>query len=46
MQPPQSHRQTLFHQAMATTFSVEVAHPEPRYAQQAVAAAFAKFCTF
>ncbi len=27
---------------MATTFSVEVEHPEPRYARQAVAAAFAE----
>ena len=42
MQPPQSHRQTLFHEAMATTFSVEVVHPEPRYARQAVAAVFAE----
>jgi thiamine biosynthesis lipoprotein len=32
----------LFHEAMATTFSIRVAHEDPRYARQAVAAAFAE----
>lgn len=39
---PQPNRQTLFHEAMATTFSVEAVHREPLYARQAIAAAFAE----
>lgn len=39
---PQPDRQSLFHEAMAATFSVEVAHADARYARQAVAAAFAE----
>ncbi len=42
MQPRQPDRQTLFHEAMATTFSVEVVHADARYARQAVGAAFAE----
>lgn len=38
----ESDRQTLLHEAIATTFSVEMMHPEPRYAHQAVAATFAE----
>ena len=34
--------QTLVHEAMAARFSVQVAHDPPRYARQAVCAAFAQ----
>jgi len=35
-------RQTLTHEAMATAFRLAIVHPEPRYARQAAAAAFAE----
>lgn len=41
-QPSQSDQQTLFHEAMATTFTVQVVHPDSRYARHAVGAAFAE----
>lgn len=41
-QHPQPDRHTLLHEAMATTFSVEVVHADARYARQAVGAAFAE----
>lgn len=47
MEPPASplfdaRRQTLSHQAMATSFTATLVHSDPGYARQAVAAAFAE----
>jgi len=40
--PDPQQRQTLTHQAMATVFRLSLVHPEPRYARQAAAEAFAE----